>query len=637
MNVREVNESPTMYAQGAVTVEEAIDLRPTAQAPWLRAFDDVCIAFLNVALVAEFFLVFVNTVARVFHGEIVQGLEETARLYLVSVAFLGGGVAYGRGRFMAVTVFVERLPPLWRHIACSLVEWTVVLLTVLIGGASIPLQIMNSGEHTALLGIGYVWMTVPMTIGCLLFVLHAGRELLRRPRPVVLGAGLAVLAATLAVVLASGGDWVNTPVLYLLLVGSFVFLIAIGLPVGFVLGAVGILYVWETGSAPLIAIASTAQRGVGGFIFLALPFFILTGFIMDKGGIGERIVALLTALLGHLRGGLLQVTIVGMYVASGISGSKAADMAAVGIPMNESFRRQGYDQAEAAAVLAASAAMGESIPPSIAILALGSVTSVSTGALFLAGLLPAATIAVCLMAVVYFRALHSGWKPGPRATMRTRLLAARGAVIPMLLPVLLIGGIVGGIGTPTEMSSFAVVLGLLVAVGLYREVGPREFWNVLTEANLLGGMIFFTFAGATLFSWALSLEGVPNAIANTLEGFGAHVFLPAVIAITIVLGALLESIVTVIILGPLLLPVALHLGVDPLQYGIVLIEAFGIGSIIPPVGLALYIACAICGTEVHRTARPVAVYLVVLCAGLLLVASVPWITVVLPHAAHFTN
>ncbi len=419
--------------------------------------------------------------------------------------------------------------------------------------------------------------------------------------------------------------------------GSFVLLIAIGLPVGFVLAAVATLYICETGAAPMIAVASTAQRGAGGFIFLALPFFILTGFIMDKGGIGERIVALLTALLGHLRGGLLQVSIVGMYIASGISGSKAADMAAVGIPMNESFRRQGYDPAEAAAVLAASAAMGESIPPSIAILALGSVTSVSTGALFLAGLLPAATIAACLMAVVYLRALRSGWQAGPRATLRARVVAARGAVIPMMLPVLLIGGIVAGIGTPTEMSSFAVVLGLLLAAGLYREVGLRGLWGLLTETNLLGGMIFFTFAGATLFSWALSLEGVPDAVASALEALGANLFLPAVIAITIVLGALLESIVTIIILGPLLLPVALQLGVDPLQYGIVLIEAFGIGSIIPPVGLALYIACAICRTEVHRTVRPVAGYLVVLCAGLLLVAAVPWITLVLPRAAHFAG
>ena len=458
-----------------------------------------------------------------------------------------------------------------------------------------------------------------------------------RPRGAVLASGALVLACAIALFLAAGGAWVEGPALYLLLASGFVLLIAIGVPVGFVLAAVGTVYILETGAAPPIAVAMTAQRGTGGFIFLALPFFILAGFIMDKGGIGGRIVALLTALLGHLRGGLLQVSIVGMYVASGISGSKAADMAAVGIPMVESFRRQGYDDAEAASVLAASAAMGESIPPSIAILALGSVTSLSTGALFLAGLLPAATIAALLMVLVNLRARRARWQPSPRARFRTRLVAGRRAILPMLMPLVLIGGIIDGIGTPTEISSFAVIYGLLLAVGLYRLVGMRSLWALLTEANLLSGMIFFTFAGATLFSWALALEGVPGAVATVLGGLGAHLFLPAVIVITVILGALLESIVTVIILGPLLLPVALYLGVDPLQFGIVLIEAFGIGSIVPPVGLGLYISCAIFRTEMHRTFRPIAGYLTVLCLGLLLVTAVPWITDVLPRAFHFTG
>ncbi len=380
-----------------------------------------------------------------------------------------------------------------------------------------------------------------------------------------------------------------------------------------------------------------AQRGVGGFIFLALPFFILGGFIMDRGGIGSRIVDFLSAIIGHFRGGLMQVLIVGMYIASGISGSKAADMAAIGIPMNRTLRRAGYDPREAAAVLASSAAMGESIPPSIAILALGSATSVSTGALFLAGLLPAATIAACLMVVVYIRALMSGAPAAPAATRATRLNAALQAVVPLLMPVLLIGGIVAGIGTPTEISSFAVVYGLLLGMGLYRQIGLRSLWQVLTEASLMSGMIFFTFSGATVFSWALSLEGVPDLVAANLRTLGATAFLPAVILITIVLGAVLESIVTVIILGPLLLPVAIDLGVDPRQYGIVLIEAFGIGSIVPPVGLALYIACSICETDVDRTTRPLLVYLVVLCLGLLLVAFVPWITLVLPERFHFNG
>ncbi len=604
---------------------------------WLAAADAVCIVVLNLGLAVEVAIVFANTVLRVFHTSLLPGIDETARMLLIYLAFLGGAVAYERGQFMAISYVVDRLPPAWRNGFAAAVSWLVMLAAGVIGGATIPLQLVNAGEATTMLGIGYVWMTMPMTLGCALLILHAGVALFRRPIGAVIVSAVPLAALVAAFILGREGAWVDTQALYWVLAVAFVVQIGIGVPVGFVLASVGILYVYCTGAAPMIAVATNAQRGTGGFIFLALPFFILAGFVMDRGGIGTRIFAFLTTLIGHLRGGLLQVTIVAMYVASGISGSKAADMAAVGIPMNESCRRQGYDPGEAAAVLAASAAMGESIPPSIAILALGSVTSISTGALFLAGLLPAAVIAACLMAMVYGRALRSGRRPGARESAAARLAAGRRAIFPLLMPVLLVGGIVGGIGTPTEISSFAVVYGLLLGVACYREMGWRELWAVATDTSLLSGMIFFTFSGATLFSWALSLEGVPDIVASALGSLGAQAFLPAVILITIVLGAVLESIVTVIILGPLLLPVADLLGVHPLQYGIVLIEAFGIGSIVPPVGLALYIACAICRTDVERTMRPLAGYFVVLCLGLLLVAAVPWITLVLPEAFNFAG
>ncbi len=603
---------------------------------WLRRIDDSIIVLVNLALVGEVGIVFINTVLRATtNGTLVHGMEELSRLFLIVTAFAAGGVAYGRGRFMAITAFVERFGKPMRDVFSGMVEWLVIAVTAIIGGVSIPLQIANAGEHTTMLNIGYVWMTAPMTIGCLLFILHAGNALSRLPLRAVAIAGAIVGVILLATILGREGNWVDTSLFYYVLGAAFIVQILIGVPVGFVLASVGILYVWSTGSSPLITIASTAQRGTGGFIFLALPFFILAGFVMDRGGIGARIVDFLASLIGHFRGGMLQVSIVGMYVASGISGSKAADMAAIGIPMNKTLRRQGYDPGEAAAVLAASSAMGESIPPSIAILALGSVTSVSTGALFLAGLLPAATIAACLMLVVYWRARHFGMQPTARASFKERLSAGKSAIVPLLMPVLLIGGIVAGIGTPTEISSFAVFYGLLLGCLFYRLIGPREIWQVLTETSLLGGMIFFTFSGATLFSWALSLEGVPDILAGGLRALGANWFLPAVILITILLGAVLESIVTIIILGPLLLPVATQLGVDPLQYGIVMIEAFGIGAIIPPVGLALYIACAICETDIARTTPPLLAYIVVLCLGLLLVAFIPWITLVLPHAFRF--
>jgi tripartite ATP-independent transporter DctM subunit len=205
-----------------------------------------------------------------------------------------------------------------------------------------------------------------------------------------------------------------------------------------------------------------------------------------------------------------------------------------------------------------------------------------------------------------------------------------------MIPVILLGGIVGGIGTPTEVSTFAVLYSLALGLG-YRRIDGRTLWSCLRHATLLNGMIFYTVSAATVFSWALTLEGITTAIASTIAGFGPYAFLPAVIVITTLMGTMLESFVTIVILAPLLLPVAQQLGIDPLHYGIVMTEAFGIGIILPPIGIALYVACAISGAKVEKASRPLLYYLPVLLAGLLLVVLVEPITTMLPNLLHFKH
>jgi C4-dicarboxylate transporter, DctM subunit len=597
---------------------------------WLEVIDQTALHLLNVALAVEVVVVFANTILRsVFNRSLLMGVDETSYLFLIVVAFIGGAVAYGRGQFMAITQFVEKLSPAWQAHCAAAVQWIVILFSVLIGIYSVRLLTLNYEETTLLLGINYAWMTLPITIGSALFAVHAWLLLWQQPRGSVV-ASFIVVAVVVALAIATGGSgWSNTGKLHATLTLLFLVLVLIGVPIGFVLGVVGVVCVYLAGAADMVAVVTTAQRGSGGFIFLALPFFILAGYITDRADIGSRIVGFLASLIGHVRGGLLQVMIVGVYISSGISGSKAADMATIGIPMNKLLGDHGYEPHERAALLAAAAAMGESVPPSIAIIILGSVTSVSTGTLFLAGFLPAATVAACLMVLVYLRARHAGWTPRPRASRVEIVRGGKAAILPLLMPVLLMGGIVAGIGTPTEVSTFAVVYGLGLGL-LYGKLDWRNFSQILSEASLLNGMIFFTVSAATVFSWSITLQGMPAAIAAAVGGLGAMLFLPAVIVITILLGAVLESFVTIIILGPLLLPVALQLGINPLQYGIIMVEAFGIGSILPPIGIALYVACSICGARVERATGPLLWYLAVMLIGLLLVASIPWITTVLP-------
>jgi tripartite ATP-independent transporter DctM subunit len=631
----DMNTTLTREEEPDFALEEAAfgpTVAPIALPRWLELLDGLVLAMLNIALAFEVVLVFANTLARtIFDTPILLGIEESSQLLLIVVAFLGGAIAYRRGDFMSIKIVVDNMPEKVRNFLTAASEWITIVNALVIGVFSIPLIQMNAGAKTTMLGLDMIWLTVPMTLGAALFVIFALIALWRVPRSASISAAIVVAALLAAILLSKDAAWIDTSWYYVYLLALFIGLLVIGVPIGFVLASVGLGAIVVTDAAPMAAVAMNAQRGAGGFIFLALPFFILAGFIMDRAGIGAKIVDFLASLMGHLRGGMLQVMIVGMYISSGISGSKAADMATIGIPMNRLLNKRGYSKPECAALLAASAAMGEAIPPSIAVLVLGSVTSVSTGALFLAGFLPAATLAASLMLLVYIRARISGWGRSERAPLAVVRSTGKAAILPLLMPVVLVGGIVGGVGTPTEVSTFAVVYGIVLGI-LYRKIKLRDMWSVLSESSILSGMIFFTLAGSTIFSWALSLEGVPQAIADAVGDLGPSLFLPTVIVLTILMGALLESLVTIVILGPLLLPVALHFGIDPLQYGIVMVEAFGIGGILPPIGIALYVSCTICRTQVEKAMRPLTWYLVVMCVALLLVASVPWITTALPTA-----
>jgi tripartite ATP-independent transporter DctM subunit len=602
---------------------------------WLKALDGVVIALINVMLAIEVVVVFAATMARnLVNSSSVMWVDEASPLFLITLSFLGGAVAYSRGQFIAITVLVDHAAPQWRERFAAMSEWIVVVVSLLIGIWSVPLIVANAEEKTLLLGIHYIWLTLPITLGSAMFVLRAGISLLHRPRGAQVASTLVVGAAIALFVVFRAALGAHPHVLYAILTTMFFGLVAAGVPVGFVLAAIGITCVEAIGSADLMSVVMNAQRGAGGFIFLALPFFILAGYIMDRADVGGRIVEFVGSLIGHVKGGLLQVMIVGVYISSCISGSKAADMATVGLPMNRKLEAFGYEPEERAAILAASAAMAESVPPSIALILLGSATAISTGALFIAGVLPAAMIGLMLMITVRVRATRAKWRLSPKARAADVVRTGRRAIFPLMIPVILIGGIVGGIGTPTEVSTFAVVYSL--ALGLvYRRIDARGLWSCLTSATLLNGMIFYTVAAATVFSWALTLEGVTTAIAATIAGLGAALFLPAVIAITILMGTMLESFVTIVILAPLLLPVAQQLGIDPLQYGIIMTEAFGVGIVLPPIGIALYVACALSGAQIEKASRPLLWYLPVLVAGLALCTLVPSITTVLPHLLNF--
>jgi C4-dicarboxylate transporter, DctM subunit len=283
--------------------------------------------------------------------------------------------------------------------------------------------------------------------------------------------------------------------------------------------------------------------------------------------------------------------------------------------------------------------MGECIPPSLAMLVLGSVTSLSIGSLFAAGLIPAAVIAICLMALIYVRARkyktkpHDGWNWAEISRLGVR------AIIPFSMPALLFLGIFSGFATPTEISAFAVAYGLGIAVLLYRQVNLRQFGRMVVEASTVSAMVLFTLAAAQTFSWVLSAAQLPQMLASTVSTWrdSAELFMLASIAALVILGSLLEGLPALLILAPLLLPIAPELGVDPLHYGIVLLVAMGIGAFLPPLGVGFYIACAVTRAPGDRASVIMVPYVLVLLVGLLLVTFIPWFTLAVPHLLGFTH
>src|ERR1700742_4406270 len=428
----------------------------------LRLIDLAAESLIVAALLGELVLVLANVAARIYFQRSFLWTDEIARLALSILAFIGGAVAYRRRDHAFVRVILSRLPSRGERGCLALADVVVLFVAGLTGYASIEFLGSSWGEYTPIFQMPAALIALPLPVGMVLLMLYAAINLKRDHGMMALWTG-AAFAVTITLAALTRDVWL--PLLgddAAIIAALSLFFIAIlaGVPVGFVLLLSTATYLWGTGTASLVVLPQTMVNGTGNFILLAVPFFILAGLVMERGGISIRLVRFIHALVGHMTGGLLQVTVASMYLVSGLSGSKPADVAAVGTVMRDELRER-HGAAEGAAVLAAAAVMGETVPPSIAMLIVGSITSVSVGAMFIGGLIPAAVMALCLMILIYFRARISGAPRTPRAGL--------GAILPLLMPASLLAGILFGIATPTEISALAVVYGLLLSALLYRE------------------------------------------------------------------------------------------------------------------------------------------------------------------------
>lgn len=413
---------------------------------------------------------------------------------------------------------------------------------------------------------------------------------------------------------------------------TFITLVAINVPIAFSIGFASILGILMKGTIPLVIVPQKIFTGLDSFPLLAVPFFILAGSLMDTGGISLRLVNLAHALVGHFRNGLGMVSIVSEIFFSGISGSTAADTAAIGSIMIPAMNQAGYSPARSAAIVCAACSMGILVPPCIAMVVYGAIANVSIGALFAGGFLPAFVMASALMIQLNIQARRAGVAPERWPGLKPLAKTFKESLLALLMPVIIFGGILGGICTPTEAAVLAVAYGLVISLFVYREMTLQKLGEILLETGIVTGKVMIMVGMASVFAWILTREHVPQTLANFIYSLagGKILFLFFINIAFLFLGAVLEGVPAIIMTAPILLPIATEFGVDPVHFGIILIANMGIGLFLPPVGLGVFIGCSIGRINVEEVARPLLPYLGVNFAMVLLITYWPWLTLVIP-------
>ena len=599
---------------------------------WLLIFTEMAAACL---LVADLLVVVASVLGRFFFAAPMVWSDDVARLLLLAVTFLGAAAALAHGDNAGVTFFVDRIPAAWRGKVDAAVSLIVVIVAGALGWNAYVLLADTAGQ-TVGAGVPQELFFLPMCFAAATMTLFAFDQMLNHAKRDILIAALGVGAVVLAFWAYSALLPEAEPNLKLLMGAAFVVALMMGVPIAFVLALATLIFIWCGDMLPGEIFAQQMARGIDNFVLLAVPFFILVGYLMEANGMSVRLISLLQRGAGRIRGGLDVVMVLSMVIFSGISGSKMADIAAVGSVLVPAARKSGQKPGEAVALLAASAVMAETIPPCVNLIILGFVANLSIGGLFMAGLLPSALMAAALIGA----SIIIGRRTSPEAIVGLAGESMREMVISGLaafgLIVLIFGGYRSGFATATEISAFAVAYALVVGAILFREMTWKNVISVMRHAAVRSGMVLFIVAAAQSLAYTLTLQQIPHAIAEIMVSLsaahGAWLFLLLSVIILIIMGSVLEGAAALIIFGPLLMPVARQLHIDPLHYGVILVIGMGIGLFAPPLGLGLYGACLIGGVKLEETALPILKYLGILFVCLLAITFIPAISTAVPRA-----
>ena len=599
---------------------------------WLAKLTRTIEVLSGVVLAVDVLVVFASVVFRYALHDPVDWAEEIARALMLMLVFFGAATVLARSPHVGVDLFRQLLPARWQPALVQLAHWVIAGVAASLCLSSL-LLLVDTWSQTTPLGLPQWLYVFPVVIGSAFMALFGVANAVNAPARIV----VATLVGAVLVLAAVYGWNAFVPghavPRGLLLAFGFFGSLLLGVPFGFVLAFAALLYFLADPSLPLLIYSQQVMAGSDHFVLLAIPFFVLAGLLMESNGMSSRLIELLLRIFGRVRGGLGLITITATAFFSGVSGSKLADIAAVGGIVMPAVRRTRQDPNEAAGLLACTAVMAETIPPCINMIIMGFVANISIAGLFMAGLVPAAVMALALAAL----AVIVGKKINPDEAFehRTPMLKLLGGALVAIIMVAMIGkGVTSGVATSTEVSAFAVIYALVAGSLAFRELSVADLGRLFVRSASMAGSILFIVAAASSLSFALTIEQIPQLVSGTMVTFahqyGSTMFILLSVLLMIVFGAVLEGAPALIIFGPLLTPIAQQLGVNPLHFGTVMVIAMGLGLFAPPIGLGLFATCAITGTQVKDVARPMMKYMAVLLAALIVLVLVPSFSLWLP-------
>jgi tripartite ATP-independent transporter DctM subunit len=582
-------------------------------------------------VVAEIVILFAGVVARYgLHRPLIWS-DELASILFLWLAMLGAAVAFRRSEHMRMTAVVASAKPAMRAWLDVVATSAALAFLLLIAWPAYEYAYEESFITTPALQIPNVWRAAALPVGTGLMAVFA---LLRLARS---GDIRIVVSAVLSVALLIAVFWLAQPWLrplgninlIIFFVGVAGFCVFTGVPIAFGFGLAIFGYLALTTRTPLMVLVGRMDEGMSHLILLSVPLFVFLGLLIEMTGMARAMVAFLASLLGHIRGGLHYVLVGAMYLVSGISGSKAADMAAVAPVLFPEMKARGVRPGDLVALLAATGAQTETIPPSLVLITIGSVTGVSISALFTGGLLPGVVLAITLSALVWWRYRREDLSHVKRAGGGEIVRSFVIALPALALPFVIRAAVVEGVATATEVSTIGIVYGLVVGLLVYRRFDWRRLVPMLVETACLSGAILLIIGTATGMAWGLTQSGFSRALAAAMTGLpgGSATFIAVSIIAFTVLGSVLEGIPAIVLFGPLLFPIARAVGVHEVHYAMIIILAMGIGLFAPPFGVGYYAACAIGRVDPAEGIRPIWGYLLALLVGLIVVAIFPWISI----------